>query len=73
MGGVIVNLASCEHYFIRVHENLVEHPNNIILVQTKKRTVNRNNLDNLLVCTSNTVTYLCEGKIQKISCCKKHS
>ena len=24
----IVNLASCGYYFIRVHENLVQHPNN---------------------------------------------
>ena len=26
-GGTII-LASCEHLFIRVHENLVQHPSN---------------------------------------------
>ena len=26
--GVIVNLACNEHHFIRVHENLVQHPRN---------------------------------------------
>ena len=30
--GTIVILASCEHYFIRVHENLVQHPINDIWI-----------------------------------------
>ena len=30
--GVIVILASYEHYFIRVHKNLVQHPSNIISI-----------------------------------------
>ena len=34
-GGGIVFLASCEHYFIRVHEYLVQHPsNNISIILT---------------------------------------
>ena len=30
-GGIVI-LASCEHHFIRVHENLVHHPSNNISV-----------------------------------------
>ncbi len=28
-GGIVI-LASCEYHFIRVHENLVQHPSNFI-------------------------------------------
>ena len=31
-GKAIVILASCEYYFIRVHENLVQHPSNDISI-----------------------------------------
>ena len=32
-GGVVI-LASCEYYFIRVHENLLQHPSNYISIIT---------------------------------------
>ncbi len=36
MRGIIV-LASCEHHFMRVHENLVQHPSyNISIVDTQR-------------------------------------
>ena len=31
MGGIVI-LASCEHFFIKVHENLVQHPGIIISI-----------------------------------------
>ena len=34
MGSIII-LASCMHYFSRVHENLVQHPSNNISIATK--------------------------------------
>ena len=30
-GGIVI-LVSCEHHFIRVHENLVQHPSNNISI-----------------------------------------
>ena len=33
-GGIVV-LASCEHHFLRVHKNLVQHPNNNISIKIR--------------------------------------
>ena len=36
--GGFINLASCEHHFLRVHENLGQHPsNNISIVSNEIR------------------------------------
>ena len=39
LGGIVI-LASCEHQFIRVHENLVQHPSNNILIPVQKLPIN---------------------------------
>ena len=36
MGGIVI-LASCEHFFIKVHENLVQHPGIIISIIVCKK------------------------------------
>ena len=35
MRGIVI-LASCEYYFIRIHENLVQHPRNNISISYLK-------------------------------------
>ena len=38
MGGIVI-LASCVHHFIRVHDNLVQHPSNEILIRVTGKDV----------------------------------
>ena len=51
--GLIIILASCEHHFMRVHENLVQHTSNNISIITLDRSIKRSISDILRVMGSN--------------------
>ena len=46
----IVNLASCEHHFIKVHENLMQHPSNY--EPTRRYFVKEKHISSFYVCIS---------------------
>ena len=38
-GGLYLVIASCEHHFFRVQENVMQHPNNNILIIIEMRDI----------------------------------